>query len=124
LDAAYRDTDYRVDDFPTGPFAIRVDEPCAELADVEWAFVTACNPHSQQLNDAENDHRMTELQEYLSGRWKYYRGCGAGREGSWREPSLLIVGIREPDAVELARRFGQSAIVVGRAGECARLVWV
>lgn len=124
LKAAYQDTDYRVDEFPTGPFTVHIGEPCPELAPVEWAFVTACNPHSQQLPEAENDRRMAELEDFVSGRWQYHRGSGVGRDGTWREASLLIVGISEPDVVELARRYGQNAIVAGRARESARLVWV
>jgi Protein of unknown function (DUF3293)/Phytanoyl-CoA dioxygenase (PhyH) len=124
LETVYRETDYHVDEYPTGPFTIRIGEPRPEVADVEWAFVTACNPHSKPLSEAENDRRMAELANAVSGRWRHYRGHGVGRDGSWREPSLLIVGIREPDAVELARRFGQNAIVAGGPGERARLVWV
>ena len=123
-ESAYRETDYRVDDFPTGPFAIRIGEPCSELADVEWAFVTACNPHSHQLSEAENARRIAEMEQAVSGRWQFHHGCGISRDGSWQEPSLLILGIRESDAIELARRFGQNAIVAGRPGEAARLVWV
>jgi|GEM_PF-200940 len=124
LEAAYRDTEYRVDEYPGGTFTIRIGESPAELADVEWAFVTACNPHSKPLSEAENNRRMAELENAVIGRWQHYRGSGVARDSSWREPSLLIVGICEPDAVELARRFGQNAIVAGGPGERARLVWV
>jgi hypothetical protein len=125
LEAAYRATDYRVDDAPGGPFVIRIGERCDRLADVDWAFVTACNPRSQRLSDEQNARRMTELETVVGGRWLFYPGHGAGRDGRWPpEPSLLIVGIVESDAVELARRFGQNAFVAGRAGEPARLVWV
>ena len=123
LDAAYRATDYWVDDFPGGPFAIRIDEPCRELADLQWAFVTACNPLSQRFPDDANAARMANLENAVRGRWSYYRGRGVGRDEQWSEPSLLIVGINEADAVELARRFGQNAIVAGRPRVPARLVW-
>jgi hypothetical protein len=125
LDAAYRATDYWVDDFPGGPFVIRTDELCRELADLQWAFVTACNPLSQRLPGEANAARMVELENAVRGRWEYYHGRGVGRDVTWpTEPSLLIVGIEKGDAVELAKRFGQNAIVTGRAGEPATLRWV
>jgi hypothetical protein len=125
LDAAYRATDYCVDDAPGGPFVIRIGAECARLSG-EWAFVTACNPRSARLSDDENARRMTELESIVrSGEWTYYHGRGVGRDGSWpAEPSLLILGIQWGEAVELGKRFGQNAIVVGRAGEAARLAWV
>jgi Protein of unknown function (DUF3293) len=126
LEAAYRATDYRVEDAPNGPFVIRIGEECPELTGLEWAFVTACNPGSVRLSEEDNNRRMGELEAAVrKGGWRYYHGHGVGRDGRWPpEPSLLIVGIREADAVELARWFGQNAIVVGEAGGEARLVWV
>jgi hypothetical protein len=131
LEAAYRDTDYRVEDAPTGPFVIRVGNVCVDLEQLlfdevafDWAFVTACNPHSRRLSDDENARRMAELETAITAHgWDHYRGASAGSDGDWREPSFLVLGITEGDAVELARRFGQNAIVAGRAGEPARLIW-
>jgi Protein of unknown function (DUF3293) len=126
LEAAYLSTDYEVENFPSGTFTIRIGESNAELAGLDWAFVTACNPGSVRLSDEENSRRMAELEGVVRNRgWCYYRGHGVGRDGQWPpEPSFLIVGISEADAVELARRFGQNAIVAGRPGEPAQLVWV
>jgi Protein of unknown function (DUF3293) len=126
LEAAYRATDYRVEDIPGGPLVIRIDERCDQLPAAEWAFVTACNPRSVCLSDEENAGRTAELEAAVRERgWVFYRGHGVGRNGTWPpEPSLLIVEIAEADAIELAKRFGQHAIVAGRPGEPARLVWV
>jgi Protein of unknown function (DUF3293) len=126
LEAAYLGTDYRVEDIPTGPFTIRIGHPIAALAGLEWAFVTACNPRSVLLSDEENTRRIADLEKAVqqSG-WRFYPGQGVARDGRWpAEPSFLIVGIKESDAVDLARQFGQNAIVAGRPGEPARLVWV
>jgi hypothetical protein len=124
LDAAYRATDYRVEDAPGGPFVVRIGDVCAEV-DGEWAFVTACNPGSVRLSDDENGRRMADLEAQVRKRgWRYHHGHGVGRDGNWPpEPSLLVVGIAETEALELAERFGQNAIVVGRGGEAARLAW-
>lgn len=133
LETAYRNTDYRVDDGPFGPFTIRIGEVCGELEELlfgevafDWAFVTACNPGSRPLSAARNAQRMADLEEFVRAHgWRYYHGGGVGRTGNWPpEPSLLVIGIPQRDAVELARRFGQNAIVAGRTGERARLVWV
>jgi hypothetical protein len=133
LEAAYRNTDYWVDDAPDEPFAIRIGESCLELAvlltaagEFEWAFVTACNPGSIHLSEHDNQERMKKLEDAVRSRgWLHYHGNGVGRDGDWpAEPSLLIVGVSEREALELARSFGQNAIVAGRLGEPARLVWV
>jgi hypothetical protein len=132
LEPAYRVTDYRVEDGPFGPFVIRIGETSVELAELmfeecefDWAYLTACNPGSVRLTGEENFHRTMELREILRARWPYhYFGVSVGRDGTWREPSFLVLGITEGDAVELARHFGQNAIVAGRLAEPARLVWV
>src|SRR4051812_37371626 len=133
LDAAYWATDYRVDDSPVGLFVIRVGEPCpaadrvlAAHGQSDWAFVTACNPRSEFLSPAENCRRMAELEAVCLFRdWPHYPGAGVSRDGSWpAEPSVLIVGVSEAEAVEVARHFGQNALVIGRFGEPVRLVWV
>jgi osmoprotectant transport system ATP-binding protein len=132
LEAAYLSTDYCVDDAPDGPFAIRIGESCVEMAklvkdgEFNWAFLTACNPGSTRLSEAENPERMNELESIVQKRgWRYFHGRGVGRIGDWpAEPSLLIIGIQEVDAIELGRRFGQNAIVAGWADAFGRLVWI
>jgi len=131
LEAAYRAADYRVDG-PHGSFVLRIGEPCADAdrllathGQTEWAYVTACNPRSVCLPDEENAPRTAELEVALrDGGWPHHRGISVGRNGGWAEASFLVLGIPEGEAVALGRRFGQNAIVAGRAGEPARLVWV
>jgi hypothetical protein len=124
LEVAYGATDYRVEDAPSGPFVIRIGQVCADVNE-EWAFVTACNPRSERLSDEKNSRRMAELEAVVQvGGWTYYHGQGIGSDGRWpAEPSLLVVGISEADAIALGKRFGQNAVVVGRVGEAARLAW-
>jgi hypothetical protein len=132
LDAAYRATDYRVEHAPHGPFVIRVGEFSFDLeqllfdeVEFDWAYLTACNPGSVPLPDEENFHRTMELRDVFRARWpRHYYGVSVGRDGTWREPSFLVLGMTEDQAVEVARRFGQNAVVVGRMAETARLVWV
>lgn len=133
LGAAYAATSYRVDAGPRGRFAIRIGEPSPGLdallaaAGVEtWAFVTAANPGSVRLADADNAARMARLLEAVRGRrLVHYPGTGTGDDRTWpAEPSLLVLGLDTAEAVALARRFGQVAIVAGRRGGVAGLVWV
>lgn len=129
LDAAYRAAVYRVAADP--PFALRVGEPSARLdallrfhAVTSWAFVTACNPGSQMLSEEENAERMSELRAVVGGHLVYE--CeGTDPTGVWPgEPSLLVLGMSRTAAVELARRFGQNAILCGDRGGVAELQWV
>ncbi len=125
LEAAYQATDYIVD-HPSGQFCIHIGESCPAIEAREWAYVTACNPQSKLLLPQENSRRMHTLEQALSAeRFRFLRGEARSRDGKWPpEPSLLIVDIAENAAIELARRFDQAAIVVGRAGELARLAWI
>ncbi len=116
LAEAYARTLYRVD----GAFTIAVGGPCPEAR--PWAFLTACNPGSEPLPDAENARRTEALKAALAG-WEVYPGESTSPEGEWREASFFVVGIDEAAAADVARRFGQLAFVCGDGG-AARLVWV
>jgi hypothetical protein len=132
LRAAYESTEYRVDDAARGPFPVRIGERSLALERLlvdsgfdDWVYITACNPGSRRMSDEENVSRMQELElrlRLLPG--VIYHGQGVGTVGDWPpEPSLLVLGLREDQGLELARAFGQSAIVAGRRGEPAKLVW-
>jgi hypothetical protein len=132
LQAAYLDADYRVDG-PEGRFTIRVGRNCPSLdallrreQSTDWAFITACNPYSQQLSDHDNAIRMNHLVADLTvAGQRVYPGESVARDDSWPpEPSLLILDLDERAAVEIASRYGQLAIVAGQIGEPARLVWI
>lgn len=125
LELAYHQTDYRVSS-PGGEFVIRIGKLCPEIDAEQWAFITACNPMSRLLSDQENAGRMQQLEaELAAANYRFEHGAGVGRDGQWPpEPSLLVYEIDEAAAIELARRYDQAAIVVGRRNEPARLVWV
>jgi hypothetical protein len=132
LDEVYRATAFRVD-APGGAFCLRdgqlsvaVDRMLADHQMSSWAYVTACNPGSSPLSGARNDERMRRLEaEVREVGYRFHRGEGIGALGDWPpEPSLLILGIDEDLARALARRYGQSAILFGRRGEPARLLWI
>ena len=130
LEREYRETVYWVY-APHAYVGLRVDQASAELDGLleeagadEWAHITAWNPHSKPLPPPENRQAQDALEWAVRIRYSYLPGMGVGTDGDWPpEVGLFIFGIPEAEAVELARRFGQNAIVVGRKGKPARLVW-
>jgi hypothetical protein len=132
LRAAYEATDYWVDDSPVGPFRLRHGERSEALDRLleqagvrEWAYVTACNPGSRRLADEENEARMRALDERLRRTGlRYFPGRGVGTGGDWPAEASRLVLVSETAARELGAEFGQNAIVVGAAGEAARVVFL
>ena len=92
----------------------------------EWAFVTACNPQSQELTDSDNAQRNDAMKQSLrDARWRYLEAVGLPDHAGWRqEDSVLILGIGHHAAVALARRWQQNAIVCGKSGAPPELVWI
>ncbi len=130
-DAAYRATEYRVAD-GAQRFSIRVGERCAPLDALldthgaeEWAYVTAYNPGGRPAAADANAAAQQRLEaELRATAHPVLRGEGTGDDGRWPpEPSLLVLGLPRADAIGLARRFGQVAIVAGRRGAPADLVY-
>lgn len=129
---AYRRTEYRVAD-GSYAFVMRVDEPSDSLRTCHFAhgversaFVTACNPRSVPTPDQENETAMARLASELEARGYFVlQGRGVDPTGAWPgEPSYLVLGITEADAVEIARRFDQYAIVCADDDATPRLVVV
>jgi hypothetical protein len=122
----YEGTKYQVYDILE---PIEIFKTCQSLDDLlmkhhafEWAFITACNPRSKVLTDAENLERHLQLKalvkDYLS-----FEGEGVGNDPDWKpEKSLLILGIKMEFAVRIGMHFEQNAIVVGCLGQAAELL--
>lgn len=73
----------------------------------------------------ENHERQRGLERGLEAAgFVFFRGSGGPDAENWQpEESVLVIGISQARGVEFGRRFGQEAIVCGRVGEAARLVW-
>jgi len=132
LKQAYERTTYWVFPAPQQRFALRCGEVSAALdrllTEVQcrhWAFVTACNPQSAQVTEAENSVRMAQLAAVVEqGGWACRPALGAGADGAWPpEESLLVLGIQAAEALALAGQFDQGALLLGTLGEPVRLVW-
>lgn len=128
---AYRETDYVV--FAEPPFTLRVDEANPALLDLQETrgvrvsvYLTACNPGSQLLPEAENADRQARLRSTLVARaHPLYEGIGRHPGGGWPgEPSFLILGLELAEAVALGREWGQRAILSAGADAIPRLVFL
>lgn len=129
--AAYRATTYAVAD-GAARLAIRVGERCAPLDALlaargldEWAYLTAWNPGGRAADPAANQAAQAGLEAELaaSGR-PCLRGTSRSDAGDWPpEPSVLVLGLARAEALAIARRYGQEALVAGRCGAPAELVF-
>lgn len=111
-------------DIRIGQSHVRLDSLLREHASRSWCFITACNPQSKRLGSVENRLRNSELRQEIDSRgWIVFEGEGIGDSGDWpAEPSFLVLGIGRREAIGLARRFDQAAIVAGEAGKPAELI--
>jgi hypothetical protein len=135
MDAALRarlETAYRATTYAAGlSLRLRVGQPHPFLDDMmafrgleAYAYLTAWNPGSKELPEAENRARQDDLRARLKGRHPVIEGVASADDGSWREDGLLVLGIPRDDALSLARDFGQVAILAGRRGGAPELAWV
>jgi hypothetical protein len=132
LEEVYRATTYRVF-VPVGPpIDLRVGERSAELDLLltkynlsTWAFISACNPGSRPLPAAENDARHAKLLRTVKDfGWRSLQGVGIPAGADWQpEPSVIVLGVATEEVVAVARDFEQNAILAGRRGGEAELVY-
>lgn len=115
LEDAYRRTTYKAG------FEVRIGDPSPLPG--RWAFITAYNPRSHKLTATENAARAKAL-EAAAGAWTFRRATGVPDEPEIKpEHGVAIEGIPRAEAVALARRFDQNAIVYAEPGGQAELVW-
>jgi hypothetical protein len=128
--SAYRSTRYTVGD-GAGWF-LTIDQPCVPLARLMSrhgvscaAYLTACNPQSRVLSDAENALASRQLRQRLErGGWAIYRGRALTVDDSWpAEESYLVPGLIRRMTVELGRQFNQLAVLWCSRDAIARLIW-
>jgi uncharacterized protein DUF3293 len=131
LHAAYLRTTYWVEARPA-PIALRVGERSRVLDRLlakhrvrVWAFVTAWNPKSQRLASWRNVARDARLRHALAkAGYRWLPALGEGDDPAWTpEPSMLVFGMSVPHAVRLGRLLKQNAVVIGKLGGRATLLW-
>ena len=89
------------------------------------ALVTAHNPRSVVLSEAENRMRHRELTGLLEARgYDYVLGEARDPTGAWKaELECVVFGIPPETGLELARRFHQYAIVFVTRGGVPELLY-
>ncbi|HMP79003.1 MAG TPA: DUF3293 domain-containing protein [Pirellulaceae bacterium] len=89
----------------------------------QFAFLTAWNPQSRLLDDAENRARNLLLAAELVS-WPYLLGTTRGPHPAWPgEESFFVIDIPLHRALEIANQYDQNAIVFGRIDCPADLVF-
>lgn len=132
LAAAYRAARYRVDApgrelvLRVGRRSRRLDALLAARGAERFAWLTAVNPGSRRLGERENARRLARLDAEIARRgWRALPGTSLDPRGLWPdEPSRLVLDVDAETARELARQFGQNALLVGSCGEPVRLLRV
>jgi hypothetical protein len=119
LEKAYRNTRYWVFADPD-KFFLTIGVPSHEIQSLfdrfnvsTATFITAYNPFSGPVSEAENEQAQVALKADLKrlGKAILY-GEGAGADGCWPpEPSFLALGLSRRDAEALGRKYKQNAIV-------------
>lgn len=133
LVAAYLDTNYRVAWPDQNGTVVRIgdqDTPFIQhLASMHFqtfALITADNPGSRMQSDQENLLRRLDLQARLVRSVVYMLpSVHFSKNLSWpAEYGFLVAGINPSFAVNIARKFGQNAIVWWQQGDSVALWWL
>jgi hypothetical protein len=132
LDAAYRATTYRVF-LPGGCCDLRVGALSETLrcwletaGASQFAILTAQNPGSQPLDEEENRLRQAQLEcDLLEAGYEPFVGENVADQGDWPgEESCFVADIALEEALALAAKYGQNALICGIADGLPQLVWV
>lgn len=123
---AYEAADYWVD-FPAGRIVLKIGQPFAGIDGFvgrsRLAIVTACNPFSEVLGDAENAERQALLIEAVEAAGlDWFHAAGVDPEEEWTpEPSLAILDPSDQQLDAWLEAFEQNAVVVAECGGLAVL---
>ncbi len=122
---AYEATDYKVYSpaiiITVGKLNKDLDQLLLENNEIDWAYITSCNPFGRDCSEDENKNYYESLLQYVSDN-KYFEGEGQGIDTTWpAEKSILIIGISESQAIEIGNRYNQNAILVGKYEQEAEL---
>jgi hypothetical protein len=90
-----------------------------------WACITAFNPQSVRCSARENARRTAALKRRLrAGGIRWHSTEAVGDDGAWPiELGVFALGVSRGWAEQIGREFDQAAVVWGRVGGKATLVW-
>lgn len=107
---------------------INSDQKESETIDLnqsEWLIITACNPESKKLNNGHNFVRHTLLTRQLHalGVSHYPSLAVSGGSQPWwpSEYGWLVISDDWPALFQLARQFGQYAVVTHHSSDAVHL---
>ncbi|HXC38190.1 MAG TPA: DUF3293 domain-containing protein [Burkholderiales bacterium] len=112
---------------------MRVDRRSPELLDLYQRLgvssagcITACNPFSRKLREAQNRRRMRALEQSVARlRWPALPTRGQDPRCHWPdEPGLLVLGASADDVCRLGRHFGQNAVLIAQWDGIPHLVFL
>lgn len=91
-----------------------------------WAFITAYNPYSEELNLEENIALNSNLEtEIVLKGYNYSNAVGVPDDENWEsEASFFIHNISLDQAIVLGNNYKQNAIVFGLNTKLPELVWL
>ena len=126
---AYLETHYCVDAQPA--FTLQVGQVNAVLRVAHTqhntdcsAYLTACNPYSQPLDDAANARRQAAMAAQLTRlKLAFLPGVGKHPSNQWPgEASFLVFGLTLQAAKALAAQYEQNAIIWNAADGIPQLI--
>jgi len=132
LEVAYRATTYRVF-LPGGICELRLDVASETLrcwletaGATRFVIVTAHNPGGQRVDAEQNALRQAQLEcELLEMGFEPYAGENVADDDEWaEEESCFITDMALEEALALAGKYGQNAIVCGGDDGVPELGWV
>jgi hypothetical protein len=90
------------------------DVPAALGLPATWAIVTSDNPMSRPASDMANTRRAAEFMEWIHAeRFASEPARSSAADGSWVETGRVLLDLSREQALVIARRFGQRALVWG-----------
>lgn len=134
LERAYQATTYRVSPTEKAAWVLRAGAPSPRELESWliaeryscWSLLSACNPASCRLSEAENTERQVDLRACLiRENWRFFSGENQADANDWPpEANFWIPGMRRDTAERLASVYGQNAFLWGCLGQNTELVWV
>lgn len=131
LETAYKQTTYKVYNNQDN-YLIRIDELndffsgfCDQSEITNWAIITAYNPYSKECLPEENKRNNLQLKaKLLELELTVLEADGVPADSNWEvEQSYFVYNISLDVAKTIGKQFEQNAIVYGKKGEKASLVW-
>lgn len=130
LTTAYEQTNYRILDpeiiIKCGEFNASIDAYMKQIGKRNWTFITASNPKSKQQSAKHNGWSNANLEMDLAKtKCVYTYGIGEAINGDWPgEESFIVFNMSLDTAINLAKKYNQNAILIGRIDAKSKLQWI